>query len=424
MAVSPETTVGPPIRQRTGYLKLASINGVNVLITDGTFTQQNTFQYTHFGITPVIGFKQKTVHARGVTEVSFSLTGDLTQESASVFLQLLDSANRGTNFPVVIQQELPGIFLNSCLTEDITLTGAQNGIVTWSLSGKCLQLPTPAGKLTQIDFQHPIPAWASGAELVSTWSLSHKVALKATWRNNQRALPTYYRPGESEYSLSFTTLTELREHDRISIGVADILIIEGLVLRRVFNTGGRNEPLKFQAEVTNVNIRPANITKGPDVPREVPGVPLNLPSLHKEAILLEGGSLTPAVNITGGDDIPSLGINEIQQLEIVGEVTGGTYALAFKGEVTTPIPFDAPASLVQSSLQALSTIPLGSVSVTLGDEDTIWKVEFVGELASSNVDLLLTDGSLLEGTNGDIFVGTTQQGQHNLDQVLGWPDGI
>jgi len=403
MSISPETTVGPPIRQRTGYLKLASINGVKVLITNATFNQQNNFQYTRVAFVPVTGFKQKTVHARGVTEVDFNLTGDLSLEAASVFKQLVDPANRGTRFPIVIQQDLPGVNLNPCFTEDITISGAQNGIVTWSLSGKCLRLPIPAARLTQTEHQHPMPAWSSGRNLIQSWSLSHKVSLQANWRNNQVALPNYYRPGESDYSLSFTTLTKLQEHDRISISIADVLIIRALVLRRGFSTGDRNEPLSFQAEVTNVNF-----------------------ATFSAATLLGTAfapAFTPAVRVITAPEV--VGENEIQKIELTGDVTGGTYLLSFKDAVTTPIPFDAPATLVQSSLQALSTVPLSSVSVEDGDEGE-WEVEFVGGLANSNVEKILTDGSLLTGPGNsqDVRVRTIQQGQHDPNQVLGWPDGV
>lgn len=54
----------------------------------------------------------------------------------------------------------------------------------------------------------------------------------------------------------------------------------------------------------------------------------------------------------------------VQSVTITGKPTGGTFTLAYNGQTTAAIAFDADATAVESALQALSTIGIGAATVT------------------------------------------------------------
>ena len=52
--------------------------------------------------------------------------------------------------------------------------------------------------------------------------------------------------------------------------------------------------------------------------------------------------------------------DNVQQVQLTGNPTGGTFTLTFGGQTTSAIAYNASASTVQSALQALSTIGSGN----------------------------------------------------------------
>ena len=105
----------------------------------------------------------------------------------------------------------------------------------------------------------------------------------------------------------------------------------------------------------------------------------------------------PYVQITAGDT------NEVQVLRIEGTpvggkvATGGYFTLKYYGQVTERIPFNPTASTIESALAALTNIGSGNVSVTgadgSGSAGGEWTVNFVGELAGTDVWFLEADSS-------------------------------
>ncbi len=110
------------------------------------------------------------------------------------------------------------------------------------------------------------------------------------------------------------------------------------------------------------------------------------------------------------------GANEIQDIEIDDDVSGGTFTLTFGGQTTGTIAYDAAASVVQASLQALSTIGLGNVLVTLATP--VWRATFAGTLASSDVGMISGDGSSLTGgSTTSVAIAETVAGVDNVNEV-------
>jgi hypothetical protein len=108
--------------------------------------------------------------------------------------------------------------------------------------------------------------------------------------------------------------------------------------------------------------------------------------------------------------------SEVQQIEIDGDPAGGTFTLGFKGQTTTPLPFNCTPDQMEAALVALSTIGPNNVSVSLGkqsyvNDDTqtastdfpgVWLVTFQGMFtsgASPQPPPLLTPTSSISGIN-------------------------
>jgi hypothetical protein len=95
---------------------------------------------------------------------------------------------------------------------------------------------------------------------------------------------------------------------------------------------------------------------------------------------------------------------EIQRIGVDAE--GGTFALSFEGEETTPIAFDGDASEVETALDELATIGGASAFVSVkggpGNKDATnpYFVTFEGVLGEVNVPQLSADSSGLSGGGG------------------------
>jgi hypothetical protein len=82
----------------------------------------------------------------------------------------------------------------------------------------------------------------------------------------------------------------------------------------------------------------------------------------------------------------TLGIDEVQEISVAPETTGGTFTLTFAGQTTAPIPYNAGAATVQSALEALSNIAPGDVSLSGGPGATsAFLATFGGTYAATDV---------------------------------------
>ena len=88
--------------------------------------------------------------------------------------------------------------------------------------------------------------------------------------------------------------------------------------------------------------------------------------------------------------------NEIQTITVTGSPTGGTVALSWVGETTGAIAYNASAATVETAFEGLASVGAGNGTVT-GDAGGPWTVEFTGDLAGENPDLIVADDALLEG---------------------------
>lgn len=104
-------------------------------------------------------------------------------------------------------------------------------------------------------------------------------------------------------------------------------------------------------------------------------------------------------------------VSDVQTLTIAGTPTGGTCTLAFDGETTEPIAFNATAAAVQTALQALGSIGSGNVTCSGGALPAAITITFGGALAGRGLPLLVASSTgLTGGSSPTATVTRTTQG--------------
>lgn len=100
----------------------------------------------------------------------------------------------------------------------------------------------------------------------------------------------------------------------------------------------------------------------------------------------------------------------VQQVQLTGGPTGGTFTLTFDGQTTSAIAYNASASTVQTALQALSSIGTGKALVA-GGAGGPWHVRFADSLAETYQEALTGDGSgLTGGSSPSVEIAVTSFG--------------
>jgi len=95
----------------------------------------------------------------------------------------------------------------------------------------------------------------------------------------------------------------------------------------------------------------------------------------------------------------------VQTITIGGTPTGGTFALGYEGQITSPIAYNASAATVQAALRALSTIGGTNVTCTGGAlPGTAVTCTFSGALVLATVPLLTSNIAGLTGGTPTIAI--------------------
>lgn len=114
---------------------------------------------------------------------------------------------------------------------------------------------------------------------------------------------------------------------------------------------------------------------------------------------------------------PSAGTSEVQTLTIGGTPTGGTFKLAYDGQVTGDIAWTATdntlIAAVDAALEALTNIGAGNIAAadgTLTSGIGTITLTFGGDLAKQAVSLITVSENALEGTDPTVEVAETTAG--------------
>lgn len=260
MSFDSSVSFGPTLASTPGFLKAAKVGGIPLLFDSGSMNTQQSYRYTNYAFSFPTDVRQKVLHSRGVSETSWQLSGDVSVEGQQI-VAFLNPSYRGYQFSVEMQQGPVSEYLNFAYLENISLNGAGDGLVHYSMSGKALDIVHGGGvKLVQNN-RWAIPGWSSGNELVKSWTFTHQISLAAHWFNDQNPFPAYYRPGDSEYTLSIQTANVFVAYDTVSIGIGTSAIITGLVTNRAVSYSGRDYRT-YECQVTNVSLLDNPVSAG------------------------------------------------------------------------------------------------------------------------------------------------------------------
>ena len=159
---------------------------------------------------------------------------------------------------------------------------------------------------------------------------------------------------------------------------------------------------------------------------------LELATMGAAASLSSGGTVTVDTVSAGGQggappQNPVLfgvtpGVDAVQSVTIVGDATGGTFALDFEGEITAALAHDASSADMVAALEALPGIGVGDVLV-VGDDGGPWTVTFRGALGQQPIPVM-SGISALTGTDPapTVKVGIVTTGTaHPPSEDQYWP---
>lgn len=146
-----------------------------------------------------------------------------------------------------------------------------------------------------------------------------------------------------------------------------------------------------------------------------------------------GGVEVPTLNITDGTlaggifDTAKLtagrpGVNAVQDLRFFRDASGGTFTVTYNGNTSSAIAYDATSGELETGLETITGISAGDVSAR-GPEGGPWSVEFTGNLAAQDVELMSGSGASLTGGNTPAATKssvTTAVGPHNWDVDDNW----
>jgi titin len=173
--------------------------------------------------------------------------------------------------------------------------------------------------------------------------------------------------------------------------------------------------LTLREAITDTNAHPGPNSISFNLPAaNVPGV-VDYDSLFQNWIFQPATPLPTITNELFVDGYsqnvpgPQAGTSEVQSLSITGAPAAGTFTLTFEGQTTAPLPSDASAGLIQSALQALSTIGAGNVVTSGGPlPNNPVTLTFQGSLADKPLPLVTANGASLPPGSTVTTVTTTQ----------------
>ena len=206
--------------QRLGYGGSAVIDGLQVLITGGTFDDARTISYLDMlDIPPSTASRSKVKHADGTRAYSGSISFDVSEKTVDLFA-LTRLLTRRYQFNVGINDGESSYTMSSCYITNISLSGAPAGLITASI-GFVATAGKSGGSVSNnyiLDYStdptnQPAAYWWSGNTDVRDWTFNFSQDAVPVYGNEDVVTPRYIRVGLISYSLQVMTYSELNHND-------------------------------------------------------------------------------------------------------------------------------------------------------------------------------------------------------------------
>lgn len=114
------------------------------------------------------------------------------------------------------------------------------------------------------------------------------------------------------------------------------------------------------------------------------------------------------------------GSNSIQSVTLNNQPYAGTFTLSFGGQTTSPIPYNAATSQVQTAFQALSSV--GSGNCTVGGSIGAYQITFIGTLGGAAQAAITASATGLVGPLA--LVGTLSLATVGIEEAIGNSNSI
>lgn len=138
----------------------------------------------------------------------------------------------------------------------------------------------------------------------------------------------------------------------------------------------------------------------------------NQPAVTVDTASLLGASVSVTVST---DTEGSAGASEVQQFQLYGTPTGGTFTVSLDGVTSGAIAYNASNATIQTALEAMSVIGTGNVTVSgSGIPANAAVVTFGSGRANQNINQMTIDGSSLTGGGISITMSTPTPGVTGL----------
>lgn len=249
----------------TGFTGHAIINGIQVLPTSGSISQDINPTYVNFeDIERDDISRSKVAYAPGTKSSSGSLAFDLTEDTAALFTA--DNLfQRNNNFEVKIFDGVHGKELDESYVTSISLSGSVGGLVTANVNFISRLAPIDYVPSGGIVYQSPISTlplgyWFSGSTdfQVREWSFGFNQSTTLMYLNqisdDDDTLARYVKVGVLDFTLSMTTYDNPGiTPDTISVAT-NAFTITGNTTQQGYSFGGATDIGTFTHDFTSAAV--------------------------------------------------------------------------------------------------------------------------------------------------------------------------
>lgn len=251
------------ITKRLGYGGSGVVDGVQVLITGGSFVDTiNPSFIEAYDIdpdnTPATNSRSRMLHSDGTRSFSGSMSFDLNESSLELFTKSKLLSRRylfdvGFNDGETDERRL----YEDCYITSLTLNGVVGGLLNASISF-ISAAPAAIGTVPNnfirdedgADSSEPFGYWYSGGPINTTvkvkeWSFTMNQEVEPVFSNEDTTLPKYLKVGLIDFSLSVTTYSEVPD------GYGNVINIATSAFTIVANDGGRRTSKEYSFGGTN-----------------------------------------------------------------------------------------------------------------------------------------------------------------------------